>query len=111
MSTPKYGLLLKKLDSTQRKTIRSLENNRKKLIKNRYSISFNKTCINESILPKYSDIKIHEPAVRKAKFSKEYRLKLVKYQLRKKEKLQESLIKKKLKKYVERLKVMTLKSN
>ena len=43
-------------DQNKIKLIRKYENTRKKIINNECAILFNKTCINECLLPKYSDI-------------------------------------------------------
>ena len=43
-------------DQSKIKLIRKYENTRKKIINNECAILFNKTCINERLLPKYSDI-------------------------------------------------------
>ena len=46
-------------DQNKIKLIRKYENTRKKIINNECAILFNKTCINERLLPKYIYIYIH----------------------------------------------------
>ena len=55
---PSFNTIIEILLNDQRKIklIRKYENTRKKIINNECAILFNKTCINESLLPKYSDI-------------------------------------------------------
>ena len=42
---------------------------------------YNETCIQENILPKYTNINLHDEAARDEEFTKDYRMKLVKRQL------------------------------
>ena len=46
-------------DQSKIKLIRKYENTRKKIINNECAILFNKTCINERLLPKYNYIYIY----------------------------------------------------
>ena len=52
---PSFNTIIEILQNDQRKIklIRKYENTRKKIINNECAILFNKTCINESLLPKY----------------------------------------------------------
>ena len=45
------------------------------------SIMFNKICINEEMLPKYTYFKLHDPAAHKYNSTLEYRRDLVKRQI------------------------------
>ena len=47
----------------------------------RVAILFNKTCLNENILPIFTNINPHEPAARNELITIEYRKQLVKYQI------------------------------
>ena len=55
-----------------KKDVRLFENLSKKLIIRESALSFNKTCINEQLLPKYTDIKVHDPAARQENSTKKY---------------------------------------
>ena len=54
-----FGQLLFKLTHEDRSCVRKLENETKKTINNHHAVVFNKTCINENLLPKYSNIYIY----------------------------------------------------
>ena len=59
---PSFNTINEILQNDQRKIklIRKYENTRKKIINNECAILFNKTCINESLLPKYIYIYIYK---------------------------------------------------
>ena len=57
------GSTLYQLPEQQRKVIRKKEKLQKKVIKNKYAIVFNQTCIKEDILPAYTHIKLYDQAV------------------------------------------------
>ena len=54
-------------------------------------MAFNKTCLKEDILPRYTDIKTHDPAARDQHFTKDYRRKLIEFQVSTQEKTWSSL--------------------
>ena len=58
---PSFNTIIEILQNDQRKIklIRKYENTRKNIINNECAILFNKTCINESLLPKYIYIYIN----------------------------------------------------
>ena len=60
-AAPSFNTIIEILQNDQRKIklIRKYENTRKKIINNECAILFNKTCINESLLPKYINIYIY----------------------------------------------------
>ena len=58
-----------------RKRIRELEKLYKQLSKSKNAVAFNKTCLNENILPKYSNIRTHGLAARGERFTLDYRKK------------------------------------
>ena len=76
-----FGNLLIQLTESDKRLIRDVERTRKKLVRCKYSRSFNLTCLTENVLPNYSNIKTHDPAVRDKQFTKDYRRKLVEHQL------------------------------
>lgn len=71
------GILLNQLLQNERKTIRLIEKINKKIIHIKYSLVFNNTCIKENILPKYTNIRLHDPAARNQQFTVEYRKQLI----------------------------------
>lgn len=54
-----FGNLIYQLTNECKTIIRHIEQTTKKLIKAKYALAFNKTCINENILPKYSNLNIY----------------------------------------------------
>ena len=84
LATKKYmnfGDIIFELPQEQKVLIRRIEQTRKKLTKTKYSLAFNKTCLKEDILPRYTDIKTHDPAARDQHFTKDYRRKLIEFQV------------------------------
>ena len=71
------GSLIHNLPQTQRREVRDLEKVSIKICKQKCSLLFNSTCLNENLLPRYSDIKLHDKAARKEAFTLKYRRKLV----------------------------------
>ena len=57
------GSILYQLTDEKRKVIRKKEKLQKKVIKHRYAIVFNQTCLKEDILPAYTHIKLYDRAV------------------------------------------------
>ena len=49
--------LIYDLHDSEKKSIRRKERLQRKLIKAEYAVTFNKICINEKLLPSYTDIK------------------------------------------------------
>ena len=82
-----FGELIHDLQTNAKKVIRKIERTERKLQKAKSALVFNETCINEDILPKYTNIKLHDPAAKEAIFTKEYRKKLVSQQIETKSKL------------------------
>ena len=64
--------------------IRKIEKLNNKQIAAKYGVLFNKTCLNEGLLPKYTNIRTHDPVARQERFTLEYRRELMVYQLKKK---------------------------
>ena len=80
------GELIFNLSDGTKKLIRKIEKLNKKLSKAHHAVIFNGHCLNEDILPKYTNFKLHDPATRDKAFTKEFRKKLVQNQLHEKEK-------------------------
>ena len=62
LATQKYmifGDIIFELPQEQKVLIRRIEQTRKKLTKTKYSLAFNKACLKEDILPRYTDIYIY----------------------------------------------------
>ena len=53
------GVLLSNLSPETRSKVRYLEKLDRKIVNSSYAVKFNLTCINENLLPKYSDIYIY----------------------------------------------------
>ena len=77
MSTPNLGEMLFILPPETRKIVRLLEKCSFKLIKLKCGILFNHTCLNENLLPIYSNIKLHDKAARHEKFTLDFRRNLI----------------------------------
>ena len=60
-------------------------------MKAKNALVFNQTAIKENLLPKYTNIKTHDPAVKEKPFTKDYRRKLIHHQIEQKQKLLEEL--------------------
>lgn len=85
------GELLHRLPTDTRKVVRSIEQANRKLSKSRSAVLFNRQCLNENILPTYTNIRLHDPAVKQAQFTNDYRKKLVENQIEVKLQLIEDL--------------------
>ena len=79
------GQLLKFLDNVNKNYVWKLEKLNKSFVNNKYGISFNKICINEMLLPNYTNFRLHDPAVRHEDFTDGYRRELLLFQLNKHE--------------------------
>ena len=53
------GQLLNLLDNVNKNYVRKFEKLNKSFVNNKYGISFNKSCINEELLPNYTNIYIY----------------------------------------------------
>ena len=78
--------LLFKLPEELRKTFRRLEATEKKLICITWSITFNSVCLEENLMPNYTKIRHHDPAVANTSHTLEYRKYLVQQDIVVKEK-------------------------
>ena len=73
----KYIDLLYQVPEELRRTFRLYESVNKKLINLKWSIVFNSTCLKENILPNYSKIRHHDPAVATTTETMKYRRYLI----------------------------------
>ena len=87
-----YGELLFNIPSELRHLFRKLENNEKKIIRNKWSKTFNDVCINENIMPNFSRIRHHDPALANTPRTIEYRKYLIERELEQKEDILKKLI-------------------
>ena len=53
-----YSLLLRRVDNTTAHNFRLLKNTNKKILRGKWSVIFNETCIKEDLLPKYTILNI-----------------------------------------------------
>jgi hypothetical protein len=54
-----FGNLLFDLQAPARNFVRLIEKNNKKIVNKKYALVFNQTCINEELLPNYTNIYIY----------------------------------------------------
>ena len=87
----KYVDLLETLPDELKKLFRQYEVVRKKLINIKWSLEFNSICLKENILPNYSRIKHHDPAVKNTATTLQYRRYLIKREITIKKKNEEDL--------------------
>ena len=80
------GAILHQLPESDRKVIRKKEKLLKKVIKTKYAIVFNQTCLKEDILPAYTHIKLYDQAVAYEQFTEEFRRRCVEKQVEKERK-------------------------
>ena len=82
-----YGRLLHQLPEELRTLMRKYEALRKKLINNEWSTKFNEICLQEDVLPNFTRIRHHDPAVGKTRTTLKYRRYLLEREIEKKKKL------------------------
>ena len=90
-----YANLLHTIPEGLRRLYRKQESLCKKLINIKWSVKFNSICIQEGILPNYSRLRLHDPAVARTESTMKYRRYLVEREISKKEKLKSDLEKEK----------------
>ena len=86
-----FGNLLHNVPVVLRQLYRKLERTEKKIIKNKWSKTFNHVCLKENIMPTYSRIRHYDPAVGNTSHTIEYRKYLIKRELRLKEETNKKL--------------------
>ena len=75
------GELIYDLQPDVKSLIRKIEKFENKLIHAKIDLVFNTVCLNENILPIYTNIRTHDPAARNEAFTLEYRKQLVNRQI------------------------------
>ena len=73
------------LPSEIKNIYRKIEKNENKLLKNKWSLIFNETCLKEEILPNYTKIRLHDPAAANNLSTRKYRVHLIKNEVTKRE--------------------------
>ena len=77
-----------------KQTFNKIQKLNRKLSEAKNAILFNDICIQENILPKYTNIKLHDRRVKKQSFTEEFQRNLVQHQVKTKQELVEKLQKK-----------------
>ena len=70
---PTIGILINQLLPPVKSLTRKLEKWEKKLVTCSAGVSFLKVCIQENLLPKFTDIKSYDPASKEKDFTHNYR--------------------------------------
>ena len=83
MST--FGELLSKLEPETKNVVRKIEQNQKKITNTHYAVVFDKQCLQDGLLPTFTNVRLHDPAVRKRQFTLDFRRKLIEEQVKLKE--------------------------
>ena len=83
-STPiTFGYLLSRLNDPVRSNVRKLEKLMIKEVHSTYGVKFNKTCIEEDLLPSYTDIRTNDPGVRYNECTLQFRREVLHINLKK----------------------------
>ena len=80
-SPPGLGQLIYGLPPDVRKLVRRLEKCGLKLVREMCCVKYNEVCLRENILPKYSNIKLHDSTLRNEPFTLEFRRRLIQREL------------------------------
>ena len=81
-----FGSILASHSNGDKRIIRSIESISRKIINNEAAVTFNEQCILNNLLPKYTNIKVHDEAVRRDGVTLDYRRNLVLLQIKQKTK-------------------------
>ena len=81
-----YAQLLHQIPEQLRRLYRNYESLRKKIIQNNWSMKFNEICLQEGILPNFTRIRHHDPAVATTRTTHKYRSYLLEREIEKKKK-------------------------
>ena len=81
----KLGDIISETSQNARNIVRNIEKTQKKVITAKNAVVFHQTCISNDILPKFTDIRLHNPAVRRHQITLDFRKKLVEEQLKERE--------------------------
>ena len=84
-----FGKLIYSLRKKEKKLVRNIEKLLYKYNSAETAIKFNEICLKEGLLPKYSELRLHDPAARKEKNTHNFRRSLVcrQLQIKKQERL------------------------
>ena len=85
--------ILNEHEEESKTIIRRLEKLRKKEINARFAIVFNQQCLDNNLLPAYTNVRLHNEATRRKKFTTDFRRQLIEDQLNEKETVLTSLTK------------------
>ena len=72
-----FGSILSRHSSTNKGLIRKIEGIERKIINNEAAVTFNNQCLLNNLLPKYSNIRLNNEAVRRSKLTRDFRRSLV----------------------------------
>ena len=72
-----FGSMLSKHTPDGKRTVRDIESVSRKIINAEAAVTFNNECIKNNLLPKYTDIRLSNEAVRRSKITLEFRKTLV----------------------------------
>ena len=86
-TSAKIGDILKNINDGDKKTVRCIEATRNKIIKAESSLAFNLVCLQENILPGYTEIKLHDESARNEESTRRFRRELVERQVEDKKKV------------------------
>ena len=86
-NTSNFGNLLFSLSPEERTLIRKLEKQLYKLNAAETAVIFNSTCINEGLLPKYTNLRLHDPNAADDRHTHTFRRRLAERQLEEKKKI------------------------
>ena len=75
------SVFLNALPTSGRTLTRKLERLQKQLINCSLGVRFLQICLNEGLLPKFTDIKPYDPALREAEFTRNFRKELLQHAL------------------------------
>ena len=80
-----FGNVLFNHSDENKKIIRNIESINKKIINAKLSVLFNQTCISNNLLPNYTNIHLNKEAVKRKKFTLEFRERLVRNEIQEKQ--------------------------
>ena len=86
-TSARIGDILKNINDGDKKTARCIETTRNKIIKAESSLAFNLVCLQENILPGYTEIKLHDESARNEESTRRFRRELVERQVEDKKKV------------------------
>ena len=81
-----FGSVLNNLNLEEKKQTRNLEKLSKKLINAKAAVTFNQICLDNNLLPNYSNIRLHNEALQHKSFTTDFRSSLVRNELNEKKK-------------------------